>query len=191
MKVLAINGSPRKGGNTEIALRETLKVLSANGIETELYQLGGKQVHGCTACNKCRQMADGKCHIKNEAIQECIDKMREADGILLGSPVYFSDVSTEIKALMDVSGYVMRGCGNPLRRKVGAAVVVARRAGGTNTFDSINHFFLINEMIVPGSSYWNIAFGKEKGDVLNDTEGIKTMHTLGENMAWLLQKINR
>jgi len=191
MKILAINGSPRRGGNTELLIKEVFKTLETHGIETELYQLGGKQVHGCTACGKCRELADGKCHIKNPVLQECIDKMREADGIILGSPVYFSDLTPEMKALMDVSGYVLRGCGNPLRRKVGASVVAVRRAGGMPTFDSMNRFFLINEMIIPGSSYWNIGIGKAKGDVLNDEEGLKTMQTLGENMAWLLKTIHK
>jgi len=191
MKILAINGSPRRGGNTELLIKEVFKALEIYGIETELYQLGGKQVHGCTACGKCRELGDGKCHVENPVLQECIDKMREADGIILGSPVYFSDLTPEMKALMDVSGYVLRGCGNPLRRKVGASVVAVRRAGGMPTFDSMNRFFLINEMIIPGSSYWNIGIGKAKGDVLNDEEGLKTMHTLGENMAWLLKTIHK
>ncbi len=189
MKVLAINGSPRKGGNTELMIKEAFKTLEAEGVETELIHLGGKEVRGCTACGKCRTEKDGRCHIKNEAINACIEKMVEADGIILGSPVYFSDVTTEMKALIDVAGYATRGAGNPLRRKVGAAVVVARRAGGMTSFDSINRFFLIGEMIIPGSSYWNVGYGKEKGDVLNDDEGLATMRTLGLNMAWLMNKV--
>ncbi|TCO07914.1 flavodoxin family protein [Natronoflexus pectinivorans] len=188
MKVLAINGSPRKGGNTELMIQEVFKTLEKHGIETEVFQLGGKKVNGCTACNKCREKADGKCHIQNDIINQCIEKMREADGIILGSPVYFSDMTPEMKALIDVSGYALRGCGNSLRRKAGAAVAVARRAGGTNTFVNMNQFFLIMEMIIPGSSYWNVGYGKDKGDVLKDDEALKTMHTLGENMAWLLCK---
>ena len=190
MKVLAINGSPRKGGNTELMIKEAFKALEAGGVETELIHLGGKEVNGCTACGKCRTEKDGRCHISNDLINHCIEKMVEADGIILGSPVYFADITTELKALMDVSGYALRGAGNPLRRKVGAGVVVARRAGGMTAFDSINRFFLIGEMIIPGSSYWNVGYGKEKGDVLNDEEGLKTMRTLGENMAWLLRAIS-
>ena len=116
--------------------------------------------------------------------------MRNADGIIIGSPTYFSDLSTEAKALLDVAGYALRGAGNPLRRKAGAAVVSVRRTGAIHTFDSINHFFLINEMIIPGSSYWNIGIGKEKGDVSTDEEGMKTMEILGTNMAWLLKRLN-
>lgn len=189
MKVLGINCSPRKGGNTEILIKEVFTILEKEGIKTELFQLGGKSVNGCQACMKCRKEKDGKCHQKNDAINKCIEKMVKADGIIIGSPTYFSDLSTEAKALVDVSGYALRGAGNPLRRKPGAAVIAVRRAGAINAFDSINHFFLINEMIIPGSSYWNIGIGREKGEVLKDEEGLKTMKTLGENMAWLLKKI--
>jgi len=191
MKVLAINGSPRKGGNTEILIRTVFAELEKEGIETELVQLGNKPVHGCTACYKCREVLNRQCQIKNDAINEIILKMIEADGILLGTPVYFADISTEMKALIDVSGYVTRGNGNLLKRKVGAAVIAVRRGGAVHTFDSINNFFLINEMIIPGSNYWNFAFGRNPGDVLQDEEGMQTMRTLGENMAWLLKKIHK
>jgi multimeric flavodoxin WrbA len=188
MKVVAFNGSPRKKGNTEILIREVFKVLEEKGIQTELIQVGGKKVTGCIACMKCRKKADGKCHQDNDLINECIKKMIKADGIIIGSPTYFADLTSETKALIDVAGYAIRGAGNPLKRKVGAAVVAVRRAGAIHTFDSINHFFLINEMIVPGSSYWNISYGREKGEVLKDEEGLRTMRILGENMAWLLGK---
>ena len=189
MKVLGINCSPRKGGNTELLLKEVFKSLEKEGIQTEFIQLGGKKVNGCTACMKCRKKPDGICHQKNEVINKCIEKMVEADAILIGSPVYFADLSTEAKALIDISGYALRGAGNPLKRKPGAAVIAVRRAGAIHALDSINHFFLINEMIIPGSSYWNIGIGKDKGDALKDEEGMKTMKVLGENMAWLLKKI--
>jgi len=188
MKVLAINGSPRKKGNTEILLREVLNILEKKGINTELIQIGGKDVSGCIACMKCKKKKDGKCHEKNSLLNEILSKMVSADGILIGSPVYFADITTETKALIDVAGYALRAAGNPLKRKIGASVIAVRRAGSISAFDSINHFFLINEMIVPGSSYWNIGIGREKGDVLNDEEGLKTMRTLGENMAWLIKK---
>lgn len=189
MKVLGINCSPRKGGNTELLILEVFKALEKEGIKTELIQLGGKKVKGCEACMKCKKEKDGQCHQKNDAINKCIKQMVKADGIIIGSPTYYADLSTEAKALLDVAGYALEHAGNPLRRKPGAAVIAVRRAGAVHAFDSINHFFLINEMIIPGSSYWNIGIGRNKGDVLNDEEGMQTMRKLGENMAWLLKKL--
>ena len=190
MKVIGINCSPRKNGNTEILIREVFKSLEKEDIQTEFFQLGGKNVNGCIACMKCRKNPTGFCHQKNEVINKCIERMLKADAIIIGSPVYFADLSTEAKALIDVAGYALRGAGNPLKKKPGAAVIAVRRAGAIHAMDSINHFFLINEMIIPGSSYWNLAIGREKGDVLKDEEGIKTMKVLGKNMAWLLKKIH-
>lgn len=189
MKILGINGSPRKDGNTSLLIKEVFKPLEAEGFKTEIYQLGGKQVHGCTACLKCREIEDGKCHIKNDAINECIEKMVAADAIIIGSPVYFSNVTTEVKALIDCAGYVVRS-NFALKHKIGAGVVAVRRAGEIHTLNSINHFFLLNQMIIPGSSYWNVGVGKLPGDVLNDEEGLQTMKHLGENTAWLLKKTN-
>jgi multimeric flavodoxin WrbA len=189
MKVLGINCSPRKGGNTEILIREVFKALEKEKIKTELFQIGGKRVNGCIACMKCRKKKDGFCHQKNDVINSCIKKMVKADAIIIGSPVYNADISADAKAFLEVASYALRASGNPLKRKPGAAVIAVRRAGAVHSFDSINHFFLINEMIIPGSSYWNIGIGREKGEVLKDEEGLKTMKTLGENMAWLLKKI--
>ncbi|TDN99814.1 flavodoxin family protein [Sunxiuqinia elliptica] len=190
MKVLAINGSPRKNGNTKLVIERVFHPLQEAGIETEFFQLGGKPVHGCTACGKCRQVKDGRCHIKNDTINLAIEKMLEADAIILGSPVYFADVSTEMKALIDVAGYVTRGNGHLLKRKIGAGVLAVRRGGQLHAFETLNNFFLISQMIVPGSSYWNFAIGGPEGAVLLDEEGMQIMQTLGENMAWLLKKIN-
>ena len=189
MKVVAFNGSPRKNGNTATLINEVFSELNKEGVATELVQIGNKPVHGCTACGKCREILDRRCHIKNDLLNLCVEKMVEADGIIIGSPVYFADITPEIKALIDVSGYVTRGNGHLLKRKVGAGVIAVRRGGALHTFETINNFFLINQMVVPGSTYWNFAFGKEPGDVLADKEGIKTMHVLGQNMAWLLKKI--
>jgi len=189
MKVAAFNGSPRRNGNTAILINEVFKTLENEGIETEMVQLGNKPVHGCTACGKCKEIKDATCHIKNDHLNYCIEKMIEADGIIIGSPVYFADVTPEVKALIDVAGYVTRANGHLLKRKVGAGVIAVRRGGALHTFESINNFFLINQMIVPGSSYWNFAFGRNEGDVLNDEEGIQTIRTLAENMAWLLKKL--
>ncbi len=190
MKVLAINGSPRKNGNTKLLIERVFQPLHAAGIETEFYQLGGKRVHGCTACGKCREIKNGRCQIKNDAINECIAKMLESDAILLGSPVYFADVNTEMKALIDVAGYVTRGNGHLLKRKVGAGVLAVRRGGQLHAFETLNNFFLISQMIIPGSSYWNFAIGGPEGAVLQDKEGMEIMDTLGKNMAWLLEKLN-
>ena len=190
MKVLGINCSPRKGGNTEILIKEVFKALEKEDIKTEFFQLGGKKVAGCIACMKCRKKQDGFCHQKNDVINECIELMLNADAIIIGSPVYQADLSADAKALLEVASYALRASGSPLKHKVGAAVIAVRRAGAIHAFDSINHFFLINEMIVPGSSYWNIGIGREKGEVLKDEEGMKTMKVLGENMAWLMEKIN-
>jgi multimeric flavodoxin WrbA len=189
MKVLGINCSPRKGGNTELLIFEAFKALEKEGIKTEFFQLGGKDVNGCIACMKCRKKKDGFCHQKNEVINNCIGRMLKADAIIIGSPVYYADITADAKALIEVAGYALSAAGNPLKHKPGAAVIAVRRGGATHAFDSINHFFLINEMIIPGSSYWNIGIGREKGEVLKDEEGMRTMKVLGENMAWLLKKI--
>ncbi len=191
MKVVAFNGSPRRKGNTKILIDTVFSILEKEGIETEMIQLGNKLVHGCTACGKCKEIQNGKCHIKNDHLNYCIDKMIEADGIIIGSPVYFADVTTEVKALIDVAGYVVRANGHLLKRKVGAGIVAVRRGGALPTFETLNNFFLINQMVVPGSSYWNFAIGRNPGEVLNDEEGMQTMHDLAKNMAWLLKKINQ
>ena len=189
MKVIAFNGSARRDGNTAILIRRVFSQLEAEGIETELVQLAGKTVKGCVACGRCFKNQDKRCAVTDDVANECIEKMLEADGIILGSPTYFADVTSEMKALIDRAGYVARANSDMLRRKVGAAVVAVRRAGAIHAFDSMNHFFLIGQMIVPGSAYWNVGIGRAKGDVERDEEGLKTMETLGQNMAWLLKKI--
>jgi multimeric flavodoxin WrbA len=189
MKVVAINGSARKGGNTAILLGHVLGELAKEGIETELLELAGATIHGCLACRKCSTRKDRHCSQTGDMGNVCIDKMAAADGILLGSPTYVTDVSPEIKALIDRACLVSGANGGMFRRKVGAAVVAVRRAGAIHAFDTLNHFFLITEMIVPGSSYWNIGIGREPGEVEKDEEGIRTMKTLGRNMAWLLKKV--
>jgi multimeric flavodoxin WrbA len=189
MKVVAFNGSARKDGNTAILLNRVLKNLQAEGIETELIQLAGEKIQGCTACRTCFETKNQKCSIATDNVNVYIRKMAEADGILLGSPTYFSMMSPELKALIDRAGFVARAQPDMLKHKVGAAVVAVRRAGGIPTFDAINKFFFINQMIVPGSSYWNIGIGNKKGDVEADEEGMRTMDDLGKNMAWLLRKL--
>ena len=190
MKVVAFNGSPRGEGNTYHSLKVVLKELQKEEIETELIQVGGKSIHGCTACYKCFANKDRECALKSDELNHYLKKMIDADGIIIGSPVYFSNVSTEVKALMDRAGLVARANDNLLKRKAGSAVVAVRRAGATFAFSAINFFFFIQEMIVPGSIYWNLAIGREPGEVLNDEEGVMTFEKLGQNMAWLLKKIN-
>jgi multimeric flavodoxin WrbA len=190
MKVVALNGSPRKGGNTEHLLRHVLGVLKEEGIRTELVHIGGKKVQGCTACGKCFENRNRKCVIENDFVNGCIEKMAAAEGMLIGSPTYFADVSTPVKALIERAGFVGMANDGLFTRKVGAAVIAVRRAGGIHVYDSINHFFGISGMYTVGSSYWNLGVGLEPGEVEQDQEGIETMRNLGMNMAWILKKIH-
>ncbi len=190
MKVVAFNGSPRTGGNTEFLLKTALAEIEEKGIETELIKVGGQVMRGCTACCWCRESDEKRCVIDTDPLNTYIEKMRQADAILLGSPTYFGDMTSEMKALIDRAGYIMRP-NLELRRKLGAAVVAARRGGAIHTFDSINHFFLLNEMLVVGSSYWNDGYGGPVGEVeANDTEGTNVARTLGQNIAWTLTALN-
>jgi multimeric flavodoxin WrbA len=189
MKVVAFNGSVRKEGNTALLLNTALAEIAAEGIETEIYHLAGKPIQGCIACYQCFKNKDRRCAVTKDIANECIEKMGAADGILLGSPTYFADVSAGMKALIERAGMVGRANPDLLRRKVGAGVVAVRRAGSYHVFSSLNAFFLIGEMIVPGSSYWNIGRGREPGEVAGDEEGMKTMQDLGRNVAWLLKKL--
>ncbi len=186
-KVLAINGSPRKDGNTAILIRHILKEIEQNGIATETIQIGGKNVHGCTACMKCFENRDGKCAIETDMVNSIIEKMREADGIILGSPVYFLDVTPEMKALIDRAGFVSYANNFPLKNKIGNATVAVRRAGASRTADTMLHFLLVNDMIVPGLPV--IGMGREIGDVERDEEGLDRAKHLGQNMARLLKHL--
>lgn len=188
MKVVAFNGSARKNGNTAIMVNTLFEQLHKADIDTELVQLAGQAVHGCSACYRCMKKKNKRCSVDDDIINDAIEKMLDADGIILASPTYFADCSTEIKALMDRAGMVARANDDMFRRKIGAAISVARRGGAIHTFDSLNHFFFISQMIVPGSSYWNLGYGKDKGDVAKDEEALSVMKTLGVNMAWLLEK---
>jgi len=189
MKVVAFNGSPRKNGNTSLLVERVFEELRKEGIETESIHFGGRPLRGCTACLKCRDNKDKQCVLPDDGLNGYIAKMEEAEGILLASPVYFSNVTAEMKALIDRAGYVAKANGGLLRRKVGAAVVAVRRAGATIVYSDLNFFFGINEMIIPGSSYWNLGLGRAAGEVLNDEEGLRTMEDLGKNMAWVLKKL--
>ena len=189
MKVVAFSGSARKDGNTAILVRQVFAELQKDGIETELVQLAGERLRGCIACYQCWQTKDGTCAVKDDCINDCIGKMAAADGVILASPTYFADITAEIKALIDRAGMVARANDHLLRRKVGAGIIAVRRGGAIHAFDSLNHFFLISQMIVPGSIYWNLGIGREIGEVESDEEGMRTMQVLGENMAWLLGRV--
>jgi multimeric flavodoxin WrbA len=189
MKAVAFNGSPRKGGNTETLLKKVLSELEAEGIHSELVQVGGKLLHGCTACCKCRELKNNRCVIKSDDLNTYIEKALDADIIILGSPTYFADVTSEMKALIDRMGFVTRGNGSLLKDKIGAAVVAVRRGGATHAFDTMNHLFQISSMIIVGSTYWNFGVGREKGEVENDTEAMENMIDLGKRIAWLAKKI--
>ena len=189
MKVVAFNGSPRKDGNTAILINHVFAELERENIETELVQLAGKANQGCRSCYRCFSNKDRRCSVEKDELNSYLEKMINAEGIILGSPTYFSNVTAEMKALIDRAGLVSTANGGMFRRKVGAAVVAVRRAGAIHAFNSMNHFFLYSQMIVPGSSYWNLGIGLMVGDVDSDEEGIRTMSVLGQNMAWLLKKI--
>jgi len=183
MKVVGIVGSPRQGGNTEALTRIALEEIQKEGLETELVSLAGKRIEPCDGCRSCSKT--GKCHIKDD-FDSIFLKMKEADGIILATPVYYGAATPQITSLIS-RFYSTRG--KPLKNKVGGPIVVARRAGHNFTFAQLMFFFMISEMIVPGSSYWNVAFGRFKGDVLKDEEGIDTIRNFGHNLAWLLKKI--
>ncbi len=189
MRVLGVSGSPRVGGNTEILVKLALEVLSAEGIETEFLSLAEQPVQPCTACGGCLESDTPQCILDDPAFDGMVERFAMADGILVGSPVYFGSATPEIMALLDRVGYIARRHPDLLRRKVGAAVVVARRAGQNFTFAQLNYFFLISQMIVPGSTYWNVAFGHAEGEVNSDEEGVKTVKNLATNMAWLIKKL--
>jgi len=187
MKAVAFNGSPRAGGNTEILLRKVLEPIAAAGIETELVQVGGKQVRGCQACYACFEKTNHRCANDQDDLNRWIEKILEADAVIIGSPTYFAGPTAEITALLDRVGLVACANNAMLSRKIGAAVVAVRRGGAGGVQDAINHMFLMTRMIVPGSTYWNMGFGLEKGEAANDAEGLNNMRDLGETIAWLMK----
>lgn len=189
MKAVAFNGSPRKGGNTESLLRKVLEPIAEAGIETELVQVGGEPIHGCAACYQCKQRQDKQCALRGDQLNVWLGKMIEADAIILGSPTYFAGISSETKALIDRAGFVARANNGLFSRKIGAGVLAVRRGGAVPALDCINHMFLMSRMIIPGSTYWNFALGMNKGDSLNDAEGVANMRDLGETIAWLIKKL--
>ena len=189
MKVVAFNGSARLDGNTAVLLKTTLGELEREGVQTELIQLAKENLQGCGACYRCFKQKDERCSVDTDPVNDYIAKMASADGILLGSPVYFADITANTKALIERCGMVGRANGDLYQRKVGAGVVAVRRGGAIHAFNSLNHFFTIGQMVIVGSSYWNVGIGREPGAVSSDEEGMKTMQRLGQNMAWVLKKL--
>jgi multimeric flavodoxin WrbA len=189
MKVIGFSGSARKDGNTAAMIRHVFGELEKEGIETELFQMAGREIGGCKACYKCFENKDGRCAVTGDIANECIEKMAKADGIILGTPTYFANAAPGIMALICRAGLVAIANDYMLKRKVGAGVVAVRRSGAIHAFNSLNHFFFINQMIVPGSSYWNMSLARNIGDFKADEEGVRTMEVLGGNMAWLLKKL--
>jgi multimeric flavodoxin WrbA len=185
MKAVAVNGSPRKDGNTSLLLGKVLEPIREAGWETELIQLGEKELHGCRACYGCAAKKDRHCSFRDDDLNAIAEKLFAADAIVLGSPTYFTDVSAEMKALIDRVGLVAAVNGGLLRGRIGAAVVAVRRGGATHAFDSMNHLFLMSGVVVPGSTYWNLAIGRNPGEVLDDAEGMRNMRHLGETIVWL------
>lgn len=185
MYAIAINGSPRKGGNTEILLQEVLAELKNGGWETELVKVGGTAIRGCIACGKCFENKDNECSVKKDNFNQIFAKMLKADAMILGSPTYFAAVSADLKALIERAGYVAYANDNAFSGKIGAAVVAVRRGGATHVYDTINHMFQMSRMIMPGSTYWNMGYGLHKKDVLEDQEGLNNMRHLGKSIDWL------
>jgi multimeric flavodoxin WrbA len=190
MKVVALNGSARKDGNTAMLIQVVFEELKKEGIETELIQMAGKNIQGCLACYKCFKNKDRRCSVDKDILNDIMARMEKAEGILLGSPTYFSDVTSGMRAFIERCGFVARANDYMFKGKVGAAVVAVRRAGSIQAFTSMNLFLHYMQMFMPGSSYWNIGIGRDPGDVMKDEEGIQTMKTLGQNMAWLLKNLH-
>jgi multimeric flavodoxin WrbA len=189
MKVIGINGSPRKTGNTSLLMDTVFQELEAQGIETETIHIGREPVRGCIGCFRCMMNKDGVCAVGNDPLNEWLGRMREADGILLGSPVYTADVAGTMKCFMDRASMVSSVSDDLLKHKVGAGVVALRRAGSLHALNSFNNFFTILQMVVVGSSYWNMGYGLEEGGVRRDEEGLNTMKNLGRNMAWVIKSL--
>jgi multimeric flavodoxin WrbA len=189
MRVLGISGSPRVDGNTDALVRLALEVLEQRGFETQLASLAEKPVDPCVACNECFTGETPRCARESPALEEYLEAIRAADGLLLGTPVYFGSATPQIVSLIGCVTYIARRTDNFLRHKVGAAVAVGRRAGHSSALAQLNHFLLRAEMIVPGSDYWAMAMGREKGDVYQDQEGLRSVRSLSRNMAWLLRRL--
>ena len=189
MKAVAFNGSPKKEGNTFFAIKMVADELEKEGIETEIIHVGNKTIRGCIACGQCRINQNEKCVLPNDEVNYWIQLMKQADGILLGSPVYYAALSGTMKSFLDRSFYVSGSNGNLMRHKVGAAVVAVRRSGGLPTFNQLHNYLCYSEMLIPTSNYWNVIHGTSPREVEQDAEGVQIMRVLGKNMAWLMKLV--
>jgi multimeric flavodoxin WrbA len=187
MKVIAINGSPKKEGNTYHALKMVGEEILKAGIDFEILHIGNKMIHGCIACGNCALNKNEKCSIETDELNTWIQVIKKADGILLGAPVYYSGIAGTMKCFLDRLFYVSSSNGQLFRHKVGAAVAAVRRSGGSSTFDSLNHYLMYSEMILATSNYWNIIHGAKPGEAEQDTEGKQILRILGKNVAWILK----
>jgi multimeric flavodoxin WrbA len=187
MKVVAINGSPNREGNTYHALKMIGSRLEENKIDLEIIHIGNKAIRGCLACGKCQQNKNEKCTITTDSVNEWIQLMKVADGIILAAPVHYAGIPGTMKSFLDRTFYVAGSNDGLFRHKVAAAVVSVRRTGGSATFDGLNHYLTYSEMIMATSNYWNIIHGRTPGEVLKDDEGVQIMEVLGNNIAWLLK----
>lgn len=188
MKAVAFNGSPRKEGNTYEAIKIVAEQLENENIDVEIIHVGNKKIQGCIACNSCSKNRNERCIIDDE-VNEWIQKMKEADGIIFGSPVHFSSIGATMKAFLDRASYVGSANNGLFRHKVGASVIAVRRAGGVPAFNQLNNYITYSEMLMPASNYWNVIFGLRPGEALKDEEGVQIMRVLGKNMAWLMKLI--
>ncbi|OAV72761.1 Cd1 [Bacteroidales bacterium Barb6] len=187
MKVTAINGSPNAAGNTAYALNQAGLSLREEGIDFEMIHVGNKPVHGCTGCCRCFEKRDGRCVFADDIVNEVLPVLKASDGIILGSPVYYSGIAGAMKSFLDRTFFVSGANGNYFRHKVGASVAAVRRSGGTMTFNSLNMYLSISEMLIASSNYWNVIHGNEPAEAAEDTEGVQVMHVLGKNIAWMLK----
>ncbi|MDR2556357.1 MAG: flavodoxin family protein [Bacteroidales bacterium] len=188
MRIFAINGSPRVNGNTHILLTEMGKVFSQSGIDYEILQIGNKNIYGCTSCRQCFEMTNEKCAISDDEVNDAIQKIKAADGIILASPVYFSGIAGTMKAFLDRAFYVAKACGELYKDKVGAVITAVRRTGGSDTIDGLNRYLMLSGITPVPTPTWGIVYGREKGEVLQDTDGINTVRRIAENMAAMLKK---
>ena len=190
MIIVAINGSSKPTGNTSIALSAVTDVLESQGIETQRINIGAKAIHGCVGCRTCPKKQNRQCRFEDHPVNEWRPSLFEADGLLIGSPVYYAGINGALKCLLDRAFFIAAFSGGLFRHKVGAAVCAVRRAGFVPAVDQINKYFMMSEMFIPSGNYWNGAYGMAPGEAAKDVEGIQNLRVLGGNMAWLMKQLD-